>query len=112
MVSGQMGLFQEIVARVLLLAAVAVAAVRCTVQASRPAASPSASTSAVASPGLHVVARIRLPGGNSRFDYASLDPGRSLLLMALWAPARWPRSTSAPAGWRGQFPAWQVHGCW
>jgi DNA-binding beta-propeller fold protein YncE len=36
----------------------------------------------VASLGLHVVARIPLPGGNSRFDYASLDPGRSLLFVA------------------------------
>jgi DNA-binding beta-propeller fold protein YncE len=31
---------------------------------------------------LHVVARIRLPGGNSRFDYASLDPRRGLLFVA------------------------------
>jgi len=31
---------------------------------------------------LHVVARIRLPGGNSRFDYASLDPARGLLFVA------------------------------
>jgi DNA-binding beta-propeller fold protein YncE len=28
------------------------------------------------------VARIPLPGGNSRFDYASLDPGRGLLFVA------------------------------
>src|SRR6516162_6445954 len=54
----------------------------CTVHAGRPAASSSASTSAVGSPGLHVVARIPLPGGNSRFDYASLDPGRGLLFVA------------------------------
>src|SRR6516162_6128925 len=54
----------------------------CTVHAGRPAASPSASTSAVGSPGLHVAARIPLPGGNSRFDYASLDPGRGLLFVA------------------------------
>jgi YVTN family beta-propeller protein len=32
--------------------------------------------------GLHVVARIRLPGGNSRLDYASLDPRRGLLFVA------------------------------
>jgi DNA-binding beta-propeller fold protein YncE len=31
---------------------------------------------------LHVVARIPLPGGNSRFDYASLDPARGLLFVA------------------------------
>ena len=31
---------------------------------------------------LRVVARIPLPGGNSRFDYASLDPGRGLLFVA------------------------------
>jgi len=31
---------------------------------------------------LHVVARIRLPDGNSRFDYASLDPARGLLFVA------------------------------
>lgn len=31
---------------------------------------------------LRVVARIRLPGGNSRFDYASLDPTRGLLFVA------------------------------
>jgi DNA-binding beta-propeller fold protein YncE len=38
--------------------------------------------SVAGSPGLHVVARIRLPGGNSRFDYASLDPARGLLFVA------------------------------
>jgi DNA-binding beta-propeller fold protein YncE len=31
---------------------------------------------------LRVVGRIPLPGGNSRFDYASLDPGRGLLFVA------------------------------
>jgi DNA-binding beta-propeller fold protein YncE len=31
---------------------------------------------------LRVVARIRLPGDNSRFDYASLDPGYGLLFVA------------------------------
>jgi DNA-binding beta-propeller fold protein YncE len=31
---------------------------------------------------LHVVARIPLPGSDSRFDYASLDPGRGLLFVA------------------------------
>ena len=65
-----------------MVAAFALVATGGTVQASRPAASSSASTSAVGSPGLHVVARIPLPGGNSRFDYASLDPGRGLLFVA------------------------------
>ena len=68
--------------RLALVAALVLVATACTVQASRPVASPSASTSAVGPPGLHVVARIRLPGGNSRFDYASLDPGRGLLFVA------------------------------
>jgi DNA-binding beta-propeller fold protein YncE len=36
----------------------------------------------VGSPSLRVVARIPLPGGNSRFDYASLDPRRGLLFVA------------------------------
>jgi DNA-binding beta-propeller fold protein YncE len=31
---------------------------------------------------LHVIARIPLPGGNSRFDYASLDARRGLLFVA------------------------------
>jgi DNA-binding beta-propeller fold protein YncE len=31
---------------------------------------------------LHVVARIPLPGGNSRFDYANLDPARGLLFVS------------------------------
>jgi DNA-binding beta-propeller fold protein YncE len=36
----------------------------------------------VGSPGLRVVARIPLSGGNSRFDYASLDFRRGLLFVA------------------------------
>jgi DNA-binding beta-propeller fold protein YncE len=36
----------------------------------------------VGSPGLRVVARIPLPGGNSRLDYASLDSRRGLLFVA------------------------------
>ena len=32
--------------------------------------------------GLRVIARFQLPGGNSRFDYASLDPRRGLLFVA------------------------------
>ena len=54
----------------------------CTAHASGPAHSPSVSSPAVQRPGLRVVGRIRLPGGNSRFDYASLDPGRGLLFVA------------------------------
>ena len=73
---------EDLVRRLALVAALVLVATACTVQASRPVASPSASTSAVGPPGLHVVARIRLPGGNSRFDYASLDPGRGLLFVA------------------------------
>jgi DNA-binding beta-propeller fold protein YncE len=37
---------------------------------------------AAESSGLHVIARIPLPGGNSRFDYASLDARRGLLFVA------------------------------
>ena len=61
-----------------MVAAFALVATGCTAQASRPADSPSAPPA----PGLRVVARIPLPGGNSRFDYASLDPGRGLLFVA------------------------------
>ena len=68
--------------RLAAVAAIVLAATGCAVQASSPVASPSASTSAVGSPGLHIVARIPLPGGNSRFDYASLDPRRGLLFVA------------------------------
>ena len=68
--------------RLAVVATLVMMATGCTAQANRPAASPSTSTSAVRSPGLHVVARIPLPGGNSRFDYASLDPGRGLLFVA------------------------------
>ena len=60
------------------VAAVVLVAAGCAAPASRPADSPSPSSA----PGLRVVARIPLPGGNSRFDYASLDPGRGLLFVA------------------------------
>ena len=65
-----------------MVAGLVLVATGCTVQAGRPTASPSASNSAVGSPGLRLVARIPLPGGNSRFDYASLDPARGLLFVA------------------------------
>jgi DNA-binding beta-propeller fold protein YncE len=52
---------------------VAAGAVVAVVAAGRPAAGP---------PGLRVIARIGLPGGNSRFDYASLDSRRGLLFVA------------------------------
>ena len=53
----------------------------CGTSASRATHPPSA-PSASGSRGLHVVARIPLPGGNSRFDYASLDAHRGLLFVA------------------------------
>lgn len=68
--------------RLALVAALVVAATGCTAHASSPGHSPSAASSALRPPGLRVVARIRLPGGNSRLDYASLDPGRGLLFVA------------------------------
>jgi DNA-binding beta-propeller fold protein YncE len=61
-------------------AALIAAATGCTAHPA-PARSPTPSSPAV-KPGLRVVERIRLPGGNSRFDYASLDPGRGLLFVA------------------------------
>ena len=63
--------------RVVVLAIV-IAAAGCSGHAS----TPSASSSTLRHQGLRVVARIRLPGDNSRFDYASLDPGRGLLFVA------------------------------
>ena len=61
--------------------ALGLVAVGCGAPASSPAHSPSAS-SAAGRPALHVIARIPLPGGNSRFDYASLDARRGLLFVA------------------------------
>ena len=61
---------------VVVLALVAVAT-GCATHVSPPARSPSTS-----SPVLRVVTRIRLPGSNSRFDYASLDSRRGLLFVA------------------------------
>jgi len=70
-----------VVRRLRAVAVLVLMATGCTAQASRPSDSPPASSAAGVS-GLRVVARIPLPGGNSRFDYASLDPGRSLLFVA------------------------------
>jgi DNA-binding beta-propeller fold protein YncE len=56
--------------------ALALVVVGCGAPASRTA------HSAFGSAGLRVIARIRLPGGNSRFDYASLDSRRGLLFVA------------------------------
>jgi YVTN family beta-propeller protein len=72
----------DVVRRFAVVAALVLVASGCTARASRPADSPSASSSAVGSPDLRVVARIPLPGGNSRLDYASLDPARGLLFVA------------------------------
>ena len=66
--------------RRLLALALVLAAAGCTSSVGQ--ATHSASPSASGSPGLRVVARIPLPGGNSRFDYASLDAGRGLLFVA------------------------------
>jgi DNA-binding beta-propeller fold protein YncE len=60
--------------------ALGLVAAGCTAHVSRPA--HSASSLASGAPGLRVVARIPLPGGNSRLDYASLDSGRGLLFVA------------------------------
>ena len=65
-----------------MVAALGAVATGCAAHASGPAHSPPVSSSALRPPGLRVVGRIRLPGGNSRFDYASLDPGRGLLFVA------------------------------
>jgi DNA-binding beta-propeller fold protein YncE len=62
-------------------AVVGLVATGCIAPAGGPAHSPSAS-SAAGSPGLRIVARILLPGGNSRLDYASLDSRRGLLFVA------------------------------
>ena len=68
--------------RLVLVIALVAVATGCTTPASRPAHSPSASSSAPRPAGLRVVARIPLPGGNSRFDYASVDSRRGLLFVA------------------------------
>ena len=68
--------------RVLVVAALVAAATGCTAHASPPAHSPQTSSPALKPPGLRVIERIGLPGGNSRFDYTSLDPGRGLLFVA------------------------------
>lgn len=62
------------------MVAIGLVAVGCGATASRPARS--ASGSAPGSAGLRVIARIPLPGSDSRLDYASLDPGRGLLFVA------------------------------
>jgi DNA-binding beta-propeller fold protein YncE len=81
MASGQVGVSRENVVRRQLVAILAVVVAGCTAQAGRPA--HSASSSPASGPAaLRVVARIPLPGGNSRFDYSSLDPGRGLLFVA------------------------------
>src|SRR5712691_7866491 len=68
----------------------------CGAPASSPAhsASPSSPT-----PGLRVVARMRLPGGNSRFDYASLDSRRGLLFVAHLGASQLVEINIAPARW-------------
>jgi DNA-binding beta-propeller fold protein YncE len=63
-----------------MVAVLGLVAIGCTAPAGRPA--HSAFASAPGSRGLRVIARIRLPGGNSRFDYASLDSRRGLLFVA------------------------------
>jgi DNA-binding beta-propeller fold protein YncE len=68
--------------RRLLVVAFALVLAGCAAPAGRPAHSLSAASAASGSSGLRVVARIPLPGGNSRFDYASLDPRRGLLFVA------------------------------
>src|SRR5215472_13275075 len=78
MVPVRRGAREDLVRRVAVVAALVLAATGCTAQASRSADTPSAPPAA----GLGVVARIPLPGGNSRFDYASLDSGRGLLFVA------------------------------
>src|SRR6516164_4021495 len=54
----------------------------CAAHTSRPAHAPTAPSPTPRHLGLRVSARIRLPGSNSRFDYASLDPRRGLLFVA------------------------------
>jgi DNA-binding beta-propeller fold protein YncE len=74
------------VRRLIVIVALGLVATGCAAHASRPAHSsphsPSAVSSAAGSAGLRVITRIPLPGGNSRFDYASLDSGRGLLFVA------------------------------
>jgi hypothetical protein len=66
---------------VVVVALVAVAT-GCAAHVSPPAHSPSASAPAPRAPELRVITRLRLPGSNSRFDYASLDSRRGLLFVA------------------------------
>ena len=54
----------------------------CAAHTSRPAHAPTAPSPPPRHLGLRVSTRIRLPGSNSRFDYASLDPRRGLLFVA------------------------------
>ena len=72
---------EHAVRRLAVTAVLGLVAVGCGVPASRLVHSPSASLAGGPS-GLHVIARIALPGGNSRFDYASLDARRGLLFVA------------------------------
>lgn len=68
--------------RLAVVAALVVVTAGCSTPARSTAPSSSPSSSAPGPPGLRVVARIRLPGGNSRFDYASIDSRRGLLFVA------------------------------
>ncbi|HEY6278250.1 MAG TPA: YncE family protein [Streptosporangiaceae bacterium] len=63
-----------------MVVALSLVAAGCMAHVSRPV--HSASSVASGAPGLRVVARIPLPGGNSRLDYASLDSRRGLLFVA------------------------------
>lgn len=67
--------------RLVLVAALGLVAAGCAAPAGRPAHAPLTPSSA-ASQGLRIVARIPLPGGDSRLDYASLDFRRGLLFVA------------------------------
>jgi DNA-binding beta-propeller fold protein YncE len=69
------------VRRLLVVAALGLVATGCAAPAGRPAPTPLTPSSA-GSPGLRIVARIPLPGSDSRFDYASLDSRRGLLFVA------------------------------
>ncbi len=71
---------EHVVRRLAVAVALGLVAAGCTAHVSRPAHSASSLASGV--PGLRVVARIPLPGGNSRLDYASLDSRRGLLFVA------------------------------
>jgi DNA-binding beta-propeller fold protein YncE len=70
------------VRRLVVVPALVAVATGCATHVSPPAHSPSASAPASRAPGLRVIAQIRLPGSNSRFDYASLDSRRGLLFVA------------------------------